>query len=523
MIRYLDGSIDDFGFGAGESGNNFTNFSSGIGRNTVRGGIGAGGPTRLTYGGGGGGIGLNAPAGPAIVAQQPIRVVPTTPKPSPTIITPTPVVQEPAPIVAATVATPVSVAPTAPIQMATPALPLTTNDIVRPIPVSEAQLADEINIKALSLANEMIKIKNTQSQVAASGRVFTRFDFESDVIENQKVFVTTGLFSSNAATMSVMFTGSAQSTPSKQYYYDCWNGSSSTSESQFSVAYGHRLGSGSYGGGGSLNDAPSRAVYSQYRLLLLEPGDTTFTFADGTSTNSIYAINFNRARLKDKLDPGNWQMSLGQLSGSAVANANHTGSNVKLANSPRILSLIDDSGDAFETKVTTAGRVYNIVSGSISAGIHNSAAPHYYGLVYPDMGMMILDGTKLDLSGSFNTFSGSGVDGDNAWKLFTSISGAMAVNPITNAFQARNSETVTSTHYFVRVKNGEYNFSNNPSFTTGSVGEFAQPTFIGDPKTYITTVGMYNDRQELLAVAKLSQPVQKSFSNESLIKVKLDF
>ena len=91
------------------------------------------------------------------------------------------------------------------------------------------------------------------------------------------------------------------------------------------------------------------------------------------------------------------------------------------------------------------------------------------------------------------------------------------------AMQARNIETITSTHYFVRVKNGEYNFSNNPTFVTGSVGEFAQATFIGDPKTYLTTIGMYNDRQELLAVAKLSQPVQKSFSVETLIKVKLDF
>jgi hypothetical protein len=320
-----------------------------------------------------------------------------------------------------------------------------------------------------------------------------------------------------------MFTGSNQSETSKQYYYDCWNGTSSTSESQFSVAYGHRLGSGSYGGGGSLNDAPSRAIYSQYRLLLLEPGDTTFTFADGKSTNSIYAINFNRARLKDKLDPGKWQFELGELSGSAVANAFHTGSNVKLAVGASVITLVDDSGDTFQTKVTTAGRVYNIVSGSISNGVYNSTAPRYYGLVYPDMGMIILNGDALNLSASFNTVTGSGVAGDNAWKLFTSISGAMALDAVGNAFQARNSETVTSTHYFVRVKNGEYNFSNNPSFTTGSVGEFSQPTFIGDPKTYITTVGMYNDRQELLAVAKLSQPVQKSFRNESLIKVKLDF
>jgi hypothetical protein len=143
------------------------------------------------------------------------------------------------------------------------------------------------------------------------------------------------------------------------------------------------------------------------------------------------------------------------------------------------------------------------------------------------MGIAVLDARQLEgaanLGLNFNTVTGSNVAGDNAFKLFTSISGAMTVNRTTHAIQARNEETVTSTHYFVRVKNAEYNFSNNPTFVTGTVGEFVQPTFIGDPKVYITTVGMYNDRQELLAVAKLSKPIQKSFNNEALIKVKLDF
>ena len=142
--------------------------------------------------------------------------------------------------------------------------------------------------------------------------------------------------------------------------------------------------------------------------------------------------------------------------------------------------------------------------------------------MYPSLGVVILNDDILTVSASFNTVTGSNISGDNAWKLFTSISGAMA-SSVNYAMQARNIETITSTHYFVRVKNGEYNFSNNPTFITGSVGEFSQATFIGDPKTYLTTIGMYNDRQELLAVAKLSQPIQKSFSIETLIKVKLDF
>lgn len=389
------------------------------------------------------------------------------------------------------------------------------------IAVNQNQLQNEIETRARAIANEIVAQTARQSQTAANGRVFTRFDVATDVIENQKTFVTTGLFSGNAATMSAAYTGSIQSAASKTYYYDVWNGTSSTSEAQFAVAYGHRVGSGS-SAQGTLNDSPTRAVYSQYRLLLLNPGDTTFTFGNGESSDKIYALNFNRARIKDKLDPGNWELHLTNLSGSAVVNSVHTGSNVKALNT-NFISLIDDSGQTQETNLTAAGRVYNIVSGTITGGVYNTSAPKYYGLAYPDMGILVLNGNALDTSMSFNTVTGSNVAGDNAWKLYTSISGAMAFNSVNKAFQARNEETITSTHFFVRVKNGEYNFSNNPTFVTGSVGEFSQATFIGDPKVYITTIGMYNDRQELLAVAKLSQPVQKSFSNEALIKVKLDF
>lgn len=384
-------------------------------------------------------------------------------------------------------------------------------------------LQDQIETRARAIANEIVAQTARQSQALASGRVFTRFDAASDIIDNQKTFVTTGLFSGNAATMSVAYTGSIQSAASKTYYYDVWNGTTSTAEPQFAISYGNRLGSGS-SASGTLNDSPSRAIYSQYRLLLLNPGDTTFTFANGESSNSIYAINFNRARIKDKLDPGNWQLQLAELNGQSYGNNVYTGSvNAVSGSNPKIISLIDDSGNTQEGTIGQSGRVFNIVSGSITGGIYNTSAPVYYGLAYPDMGMLILNGYTLNTSMSFNTVTGSNVAGDNAWKLYTSISGAISKNPTNNAFQARNEETVTSTHYFVRVKNGEYNFSNNPTFTTGSVGEFSQATFIGDPKTYITTIGLYSDRQELLAVAKLSQAVQKSFSNEALIKVKLDF
>ena len=77
--------------------------------------------------------------------------------------------------------------------------------------------------------------------------------------------------------------------------------------------------------------------------------------------------------------------------------------------------------------------------------------------------------------------------------------------------------------YFCRVNNRQFNFSNNPTFATASTGAFTQATFEKDPKVYITQVGLYNDQSELLAVAKLSKPVLKSYSREAIIKVKLDF
>ncbi len=88
---------------------------------------------------------------------------------------------------------------------------------------------------------------------------------------------------------------------------------------------------------------------------------------------------------------------------------------------------------------------------------------------------------------------------------------------------SKSSEAVKSTHYFVRIKNSEYNFSNNPTFTSGSQGQFAHPSMYRDPKVYITTVGLYNDQNELLATAKLSKPLLKSFTREALIRIKLEF
>lgn len=395
--------------------------------------------------------------------------------------------------------------------------------------VSSATDTNAVNAQIQQLAEararEIIAEQQQAQVLARNGRTFTKFDAVNDIIDNQTETVTAGLWSDNVASLTTYFTSSTQTTSQRRYYVDTFQKDPAATGSavQFSAAYGNALGSGSDSLGVGANIA-SKAVYSQYRQLLLNPNDSRFTTAGSGSTDSIYIVNFKRNRLKERLDAGNFELPLAFMSGALDSNA--TGSNVAISSSNIVITLIDDSGLA-DASVTAAGNVYNIVSGSINGGIYNSSAPVYYGLAYPDYGTLILDGKMLDQQLNFQTNTGSDSEGSNHFRLFHSVSGSATItNPATSdpyGFLARNSEKVTSTHYFVRIKNAEYNFSNNPSYVTGSVGEIAQTTFVGDPKTYITTVGLYNDSQELLAVSKLSKPLLKSFQREALIRVKLDF
>ena len=183
----------------------------------------------------------------------------------------------------------------------------------------------------------------------------------------------------------------------------------------------------------------------------------------------------------------------------------------------KYISLIDNSGANTNPDVGSAGRIFSVMSGS--GGITTGST--IYGLFYPDAGVMVLNASLLSASlgmvpaSEFNTGSNSNTV-KNGLSLFQRISGS-------NYFAARSEEKVNSTHYFVRVTNKQFNYTNNPTFVTGSTGGFLYPQMFGNPSVYITTVGMYDNLNRLLAVAKLSQPLLKTFNREVLIKVKLDY
>ena len=349
---------------------------------------------------------------------------------------------------------------------------------------------------------------------------------------------TKGLWPSNSGTLLSFNTSSVQNSKSKEYYIQVWQSSSvNTKENEmFSIAYGNRNGLGSkyvsdaFDVLGQVRDTSTRAVYSQYKLLCLD-GDESgsgFFLQNSESIDHFYALNINRNRFGDKLDPGNFEINIAELNGNSFANSVYTGSNVQISGSNHVISLIDDSLDALDiiesSQKPSVSR--NLVSGSIANGIYNSSSPHYYGKVYPEQGVILISAEKLNASASFNTFSGSNADGENSMKLFTAMSGSASNR--SKGFVARSVVVKHQESIFIRVNGNEMNYSNNPTFVNKDIrrGKFNRPyfdSFIYNPYTYVTTVGLYNDNKDLLAVAKLSKPLQKSFSSEISITVKLEY
>ena len=348
-----------------------------------------------------------------------------------------------------------------------------------------------------------------------AGNFFTPIgsdDKRTDVLST----ISSPLWSNGSATLTAFYTGSVQSGSSGNYYYDIYNkaGSDSTRQVQFAVAYGHIEGSGSLSTSDGNN--PSKAIYRQFRNICLKnpTSGTRFNFdgssggkAEGTRYEAadIFVINVNRARYREKIDPGNWELWLG------------SGPKVK---------LIDDSGATANSSVKASQRVFNVVSGSIASGqsdidtqaADETASDGSYGLFYPELGLIVLNAERLDVAANLNLATDETADTnqDNSMKLFDEIEAG-------GKFQARREEQIKSSHFFCRVPSDQYNWSQNPTYYQGDNAELTNTTFIQDPKEYITTVGLYNDNNELLAVAKLSQPLLKSRDREAVIKVRLDF
>jgi len=332
---------------------------------------------------------------------------------------------------------------------------------------------------------------------------FVRYNPEDSVISSETV--VRGLFTGDNNTLITFYSQSVN-----EYYLDVYNGApaSSNSSVQFAIQYGNLYGSGSLVINPNVPTGgytPSRVVYGEYRNLVYGTETQNFTFDNGiTTANDIFIINFARSRYKESLLPGSFNLTL--ASGSAV------------------IKLTDDSGTTSLTRFIGENEVYYIISGSNGNAYTAAASSSYYGMMFPDLDIIVLNASAsstVSLTSYFAPLTtATSSRQDNYNKLFNSISSGS--DGVTGSMQLQSSETVSSRYFFTRVKNGDFNYTTNPSIIDAN-GNLLYTTLIDNPQTFITSVGMYNDNNELLAVAKLSQPLTKDFTKEALIRIKLDY
>ena len=332
---------------------------------------------------------------------------------------------------------------------------------------------------------------------------------QRDKIENVLRTHSEGMWSGSVGTLTAFYTGSTQESNTGKYYYDVHGSDSENTAVEFAVTYGHRVGSGSEEGNVAGITNPTKGIYSQFRQILLPPGTTQFNFHGDCGvdykSDDFYSVVVNRSRFREKMDPGNWEL---HLSGSGG-----------------ITKLIDDSGAARNATIAASQREFWVVSGSIASGVHTTASASAaattsgsYGIFYPETGMILLNPSILSSAPIAIVAKGTSTATNdyNHKKLFNSI--VLGAN-----FQARREEQKRSSYYFCRVRNNQFNHSQNPSYVSGSGAVIVNKGFVQDPKSYITTIGLYNNKNELLAVSKLSQPLLKDMNTEALFKVKLEY
>jgi hypothetical protein len=368
--------------------------------------------------------------------------------------------------------------------------------------------------------------------------IFTPFT-PDDIVSGRINQVSSGMFGTGSLTVaqSSFVSSSAQANVmtgsgpfdvrNAQYYIDIYSGG----DQYFAIAYGDYYNSGSSyfdWTGQSVAKVytnETKVIYSQYKNTLLQPGDTFFSFASGsvdspTDSSAIFVLNYVADKFQDQIDPGQIQLNFTGALGQ--------------------FSYIDDS-----QVINTQQNVYNLISGSIINGVPTpynkggtvSAVYEGIGLFYPTNGVVILNALKLDakvgITGNPPEITNSRTTNQYSvnWKSYWRDwlrKFYLSLRRSNKNMAVRKSEFVPSTNYFVRVKNKEFNYSNNPTFVSDGTdgqtkGTIIYPELISNPRTYITTIGLYDSNNELLAVGKLSRPTQKSFDNELLIKCRIDF
>jgi len=241
-----------------------------------------------------------------------------------------------------------------------------------------------------------------------------------------------------------------------------------------------------------------------------EDGDLT----DGAKIEDAYFFNFTRLLSKDEIKKGSFTLSLGMTNtfatpfSSLVTVTDYSGSDGYKVNSPAgEYGILYATGSAL-----VGGDVTPDANGNVKAG-----------LVYYQAGIAVLT------SSLFQGLLGANAQMNAAGETSDAVLTGSSINLNSDSIRHRidnisfnNTTELNSTVYFCRVNNTDFNYSANPTYVSSS--KMVVKTNSQDlPVSYVTAVGLYSPDNELLAVAKLSEPLKKDPSTEFTLRVRLDY
>tara|TARA_A100001391_G_scaffold79427_1_gene51550 strand:- start:3731 stop:4888 length:1158 start_codon:yes stop_codon:yes gene_type:complete len=267
-----------------------------------------------------------------------------------------------------------------------------------------------------------------------------------------------------------------------------------------------------------------------------EDGD----LSGGDKLRECYFLNFARLLQKDEIKKGSFDLQLGV--DSAVTFDGTT--------FEKSFSIRDLSGST-GYKVNSPAGEYGILYATASNLFHGTTPLLKYhhhgipcGLIFYQAGVAVISGSVfLDEAdgGIINNASGS-VRLGNPLEKFAGDAGGAGLNFMTgssisgsaDAIRNRiksvtfnNTTELNSTVYFARAGHSEFNYSSNPTYISNDAATQSQirvkNSSLDQPVSYITTVGLYSADNELLAVAKVSEPLKKTPDTELTLRVRLDY
>ncbi len=266
--------------------------------------------------------------------------------------------------------------------------------------------------------------------------------------------------------------------------------------------------------------------------------------AGGDKLRDNFIIPFSRLLVKDEIKKGSFSMELGISSSvdfaGALFNDRISISDVGAKNSYFVNSPAGEYAILYAT--ASAGQAADgtdqllKTAGAVVIGPYDY---HPVGLIYYQAGIVVLSGSVFkdatdggiisDASGSCNFFDSSGAIA-KATSSFDQMTDKFTIKTIGNNLRNRiynisfnNTTELNSTIYFCRANHNEFNYSTNPTYLSGSKIIVKDDNPSADPVSYITTIGLYSPNDELMGVAKLSEPLKKTPSQEFTLRVRLDY